>query len=306
MIALIFPGQGVPLVGAGAPWVGDPAWEAVHEVERATGVPLEGPLLGDCDDGDKQLMLFALEMVAWRRWEADHGLQHVVGIAGHSLGQLAALVASDAVALGEMACLVAERSRLTSLAAHANPGAMSVVLRWPLAHVEAVVASTAGPGCWIANDNSPEQCVIAGHPAHVAEVERGLVQPGHTVARLPIDGAFHTPFMQDAASSLARAAEHLHTSAPRVPIVLNATAACVTSRSGWPRRLGDHLVKRVEWRRSLERLSRMGAHTFVQLGPGRTLVGLVRRTLPTASTFALSPPAETDTALRVLRTGPVR
>src|ERR1700722_17916797 len=234
---MVFPGQGTQMPGMGAPWQDVPAWKLLEQAETALGEPL-GELVLDAPaeqlarTRDAQLAVLCTSLVAW---EALRPLAHdIVGFAGHSLGQVTALIASGALDLEDGVRFAARRAELTQRAADEHPGRMAALLG---ATVEqAADACTAAPdACWIANDNAPGQVVIAGTPDGLdAAVARAKELGVRRATTLNVGGAFHTPLMASAATGITTALDAVKFSAPSAPIVANHDGAVYADAGGWP------------------------------------------------------------------------
>ncbi len=211
-IAVIFPGQGTQTTGMGAPWRDHPAWGVVDRAEAALGEPLSSLILDAPTEQlartrEAQLAVLLTSLVAWEA--VRERIEAPIAFAGHSLGQVTALIASGALPLEEGVQFAARRAELTQAAADTHPGRMAALLGASLEQAEE--ACRAAPdGCWIANDNAPGQVVIAGTPDGVEESSAQAKELGVKRATpLNVGGAFHTPLMRDAAEGLAaRRARH--------------------------------------------------------------------------------------------------
>src|SRR5215475_1307486 len=186
----------------GAPWRAHPSWSVVDRAESALGEPLQSLVLDAPAEQlartrDAQLAVLCTSLVAW---EAVRPLAHeIVAFAGHSLGQVTALVASGALDLEDGVRFAAKRAELTQRAADEHPGRMAALLG---ATVEqATEACAAAPdGCWIANDNAPGQVVIAGTAEGLEAATARAKELGvKRATALNVGGAFHTPLMESAA-----------------------------------------------------------------------------------------------------------
>lgn len=294
-IAIVFPGQGAQATGLGAPWVDHPAWELVTRAEEAAGEAL-APLLLDAPAEElartrqAQLVVFLASLLAWEA--AAPTLETPVAMAGHSLGQITALVAAGTLPFEAGVRLAVERATLTQQAADARPGAMAALLGATLDQAEEACAA-APDACWVANDNGPGQVVVGGTPEGVeAAGERARALGVRRVVPLNVGGAFHTPLMAPAAEALA---PHLAT-APftdsSVAVVANTDGRPYTDGEGWRTRLTDHLVRPVRWNATMAALAELGATGLVEVGPGATLTGLARRAVPNLTLRTISTPAD--------------
>lgn len=281
--AVIFPGQGAAAPGAGAPWVDHAAWQVVREAEAATGRPLARLLLeADGDElattGPSQMAVLLTSLVAW------HALSEVVpglpvAFAGHSLGQVTALVASGTVAPAEGYRLAQARADASQRSADARPGRMAALMGTDPEAVAALCAE--GDDAWVANDNAPGQVVVAGTPEGVdALAERARATGIRKVMPLAVGHAFHTPLLADAAAALAPTLARTTFRAGVAPVITNTDAAPAGGPGSWPDLLRRHLVEPVRWRETQLALAGLGATAFVEVGPGRVLAGLAKRTVP--------------------------
>jgi [acyl-carrier-protein] S-malonyltransferase len=293
--AAIFPGQGAAAPGAGQAWVDHPAWRVVADAEEATGRPLARLLLdADADElsatGASQLAVLLTSLVGWQAL-ADTLDEVPVAFAGHSLGQITALIAAGAVDPGDGYRLAARRADLSQLSADARPGRMAALVGTDL-DVAAKVCS-GGADVWIANDNAPGQVVIAGTPTGLdAAAERARESGVRRVMPLDVGHAFHTPLLSEAADELHHLLVTIDFRRPTAPVVANTDAVAHTDRSGWPDRLARHLVEPVRWRESQRTLADLGATTFVEIGLGRVLAGLAKRAVPEVEVHNLATPAD--------------
>jgi [acyl-carrier-protein] S-malonyltransferase len=282
MIALVFPGQGSQRPGMGAPWRDHPSWSVVTRLSEATGVDLP-ELLVDADaetlrrTGNSQPVTFAFSLMVLdaARQSALAG-KDPVAYAGHSLGEYSALVAAGVLSETAGGHLVAARAAAMQAAADAQPGTMAAVLGL---EADALAQACAGvEGAWMANDNAPGQIVVAGTSEGVAAVSEAAKTLGaKRVIPLPVGGAFHSPLMKPAQDQLDLAIGATDFGTPSAPVVTNADAAAHTD--GFAELLSAQLVLPVRWRESLETIYALGANTFVELGPGAELSGMVKRTI---------------------------
>jgi malonyl CoA-acyl carrier protein transacylase len=207
-------------------------------------------------------------------WEAL-GRPDAELMAGHSLGELAALVAAGALAEREGLALVALRGRLMHEAGtRAGDGGMIAVLgRGASDHAPAIAEAA---GLVVANDNSPQQVVISGARSRLPAALAHAKELGLRATELDVTGAFHSPMMASAVPEFERALDDAAFTEPQVTVVSAVTAQPFTD----PRReLADALTMPVRWRETLLTLHELGAERFIDVGPGRVLTGLAKRTL---------------------------
>jgi [acyl-carrier-protein] S-malonyltransferase len=304
MRAFLFPGQGAQAVGMGLA-LHDGVAEArlvFEEVDEALGEPLSRLIFTGPEETlrlteNAQPALLATSLAAVRALEASSGRplgELCQMVAGHSLGEYSALAAAGSLPIGTAARLLRLRGRAMQAAVPVGEGAMAAILGLDLAAVEAVAAAAPGV-CEVANDNAPGQVVVSGERA---AVERAVVLAKAAGARrsmlLPVSAPFHCRLMAPAADAMRAALAEAPLAAPVVPVITNVTAAAEDD----PAKLGGHLVAqvtaRVRWRESLLQMAEMGLGATVELGAGRVLSGLVKRTLAGVASASLGTPAEIE------------
>ena len=215
-----------------------------------------------------------------------------VAAAGHSLGEYSAYLTAGALAPTDAAALVRRRGELMHTAGTERPGTMAAILGLPTAEVEAACreASRDGLVAVAANLNAPDQTVISGDPAAVAAAGEGCrVRGAKRVIPLKVSGAFHSSLMAPAANHLRVALERAPFRNPAFPVIANATAEPVREAGRARRLLADQLTAPVRWVACMQRAAELagaGAR-FVEIGPGTVLAGLVKRSVPGATTVSL-------------------
>lgn len=296
-LALTFPGQGSQRPGVGAAWAGTPGWAHVEAASELLGRDL-GRLLVEADaeelrrTADAQLATFLLGLVALEAVRPLLTGSSVVGVAGHSLGEYAALVATGALTPAEGTRLVAERGAAMQTAVDAAPGTMAAVLG--LLAGDVVAACAAVQGAWVAGENAPAHVLVSGTPAGVAAAgEQARGRGARRVLPLAVGGAFHTPLMAPARERLEAALAIPAWRTPRVPVVANVDA--VPHADGWPGLLSQQLTAPVRWRDTVGHLVEdLGAKVLVELGPGGVLTGLARRCATGTTTISIGAPEDVD------------
>jgi [acyl-carrier-protein] S-malonyltransferase len=285
--ALLFPGQGSQRPGMGRAF--HDASAAAREVFARADEVLGFPLSSLCFDGpaaelrrteNAQPALFTVGAAACALL-CSHGVEPVP-VAGHSVGEYAALAAAGALTFEDGLRVVRRRGELMAEAADRRPGAMAAIIGLPAGAVERLCADAGSGGTVdIANENAPLQTVISGDVSAVHRVIE-LAEQFDGVLAVPLDvaGAFHSRLMAPAAQRFAELLSELPIRVPRVPIVANVTADYVRSPAAIREALRRQLDGRVRWRATIQRLAADGAAGFIEVGPGRTLVGLARLTAP--------------------------
>jgi [acyl-carrier-protein] S-malonyltransferase len=286
----------------GAPWRDHPAWRVVDQAEAALGEAL-APLILDASaqqlarTRDAQLAVLLTSLVAWDA--IRDRLEPPVAFAGHSLGQVSALIAAGGLPLEEGVRFAARRAELTQAAADAHPGRMVALLGASIEQAEDA-CRVAPDACWIANDNAPGQVVIAGTPDGVdAGADKAKELGVKRATPLNVGGAFHTPLMRDAADGLAAEVSELPLSTPAAPVVSNDDAQPYDDADGWRTRLPVHITKPVQWRRSMETLAGLGTSRFLEVGHGSMLATLAKRIVPDLPVQGVATPDNPPTLTEV-------
>ena len=285
-IAVLFPGQGTQTPGMGEPWRSSPAWNVVERAEKALDLPLAHLLLDATADElsrtrEAQLSVLLASLMAWEALRDR--IEAPVAFAGHSLGQITALIASGSLSPADGIALAVARADCTQAAADARPGRMAALIG---ADIDTAEKACTDVDAWVANDNAPGQVVIGG----TAEgIEAATARAGdlgvRRVIALNVGAAFHTPLMQAAADALAPILASTPFAVPTAPVVSNTDAQPYAGADGWPQRLADHLISPVRWRSTLETLVEMGTTSLIETGPGTVLAGLAKRTVGAAVTL---------------------
>jgi [acyl-carrier-protein] S-malonyltransferase len=225
-------------------------------------------------------------------------LGSVAAGAGHSLGEYSAHVAARTLTVVDAARLVRRRGELMLAAGQERPGAMAAVLGLATAEVEAACDEASGSdGIAVpANLNAPDQTVISGDPAGVARAgERCKERGAKRVIPLKVSGAFHSPLMAPAVDGLREALSNANFADPGFPVIANASGEAVTTGVDAKRLLADQLTAPVRWVACMQAAARLAPEaTFIEVGPGNVLSGLLKRILPQAKTIALGTADEVE------------
>lgn len=286
-VAFLFPGQGSQAVGMGRDlYEREPAARALYDAADARlGFPLsricfEGPEEALTDTAVQQPALFVTSLAAWEalraRGEADAGF-----VAGHSLGEFSALAAAEALSFADGLALVRRRGELMKLAGERQPGGMAAVLGLdaaPIALLCARAAAETGRTVGVANDNCPGQVVITGDETALTRAMTLLTEAGaRKVVRLPITIAAHSPLMASVADEFAAAVDAAPLATARIPVVANVTARPIAAPDEIRAELKAQLTSPVRWTDSIRYLGAQGVDSYVEVGPGDVLLGLVKR-----------------------------
>lgn len=318
--AFIFPGQGSQAVGMGCDLAA--AFSAAREVfeeidetlkQNLSRLMFEGPGEELVLTENTQPALLAHSLAVLRVLEREGGFsprEKAVVVAGHSLGEYSALAAAGSFSIAEAARLVKLRGQHMQKAVPAGEGAMAALLGADMVQAKEVCAEAAPvpeakPAetevIQPANDNGAGQIVVSGHRG---AIERAVaLAPGKGVRRamlLPVSAPFHCALMAPAAAAMAEALDKTPPNAPTIPLVANVSAGKATD----PAEIRDLLVRQVtamvRWRECVNTVIELGIDSFVELGTGKVLSGLVRRIAPDVATASVATPAEVEALLKVL------
>jgi [acyl-carrier-protein] S-malonyltransferase len=279
-VALVFPGQGSQRQGMlDRPPLTGPLTRLLDAAQALSGLDLRAiAAMGTPDqlaDTRAAQPLLYLADWAWGREALSAGVVPMA-VAGHSLGELAALAIADVYSVEAGLELVVERSRLMAECAAAHPGRMSAVLGLD-ADVVASVSEPIGE-VWVANDNAPGQVVISGTPEGVAEASAALAAAGaRRIVPLPVAGAFHTPLMDAAADAFRRVLGRTEFRDASLSVYSDTAPSAEVAGAVLRERLAGQIAGPVRWTGIMEALVADGCDTLLECGPGAVLSGLAKR-----------------------------
>lgn len=303
----LFPGQGSQHVGMGRELAEafPVARHVLEEAESRLGIPLarlcfEGP--------EEQLRLteyaqpaiLSVSVAAYRVLREETGVVPAA-LAGHSLGEWSALVVAGALSLGDAVVAVRERGRLMQHAVPEGEGAMAAVMGLAPDVVEALCAGTAGGDVLApANLNGAGQVVVAGHARAVERLLPLVGARGGRAQRLPVSAPFHCALMAPAAEGLARHLEGVRVDEPAMPVFTSVEARRVTAGHEVLGLLVRQVTAPVRWEATIQALAALAPTIAFEVGPGKVLSGLLRRTLPGVTAVPVGDPASVARAREML------
>ena len=300
-IAFVFPGQGSQSVGMGKALAeASPAAAAVlAEADDALGesiscLAFDGPAeqLDLTVNSQPALVAVSIAFLAAlrERWaQAGIAVPEPAYAAGHSMGQYSAMVAAGVISLADAVRLVRERGRQMQASGQGRSGAMAAIIGLDDARIPELLALGEPHGSvTVANRNSPGQIVISGDRAAVEAAVAGVKDLGaRRGILLPVSVAAHSSLMAEAAQGMARVLDPIAFKDPTIPLLANFDARPITTADGARAELIEHLTRGVDWVAAVQRMTADGVTTFVEIGPGKVLTGLIKRIAPEATALAV-------------------
>ncbi len=300
--AFVFPGQGSQTVGMGKDLaVAFPiAKQTFDEADALLGFSLsklmwDGPAEELNDTVNTQPALFVHSLAAFRVFSHLHPDLQPAALAGHSLGELSALAASGALTFEDGLRLVRTRGELMKRAGETAPGGMAAILGLDISALEKVCAeaSREGESVQVANDNCPGQVVISGAKAAVGRaVELAKAAGAKRAMPLAVSIAAHSSLMASIQEEWNAAVQAAEMNDARIPVVGNVHAKPMTSAADLRADIMAQMQSRVRWTESVQWMSRNGIRSFVEVGSGNVLIGLIRRIQPEAQGIPLGNPSD--------------
>lgn len=313
-IAFVFPGQGSQYVGMGRSFYEHSY--AARQIFQMADIILKYKLSRICFNGPEvklsktlytQLATLATSVAAFMAFDEkcqQEGYQiQPEAVAGHSLGEYSALVVAKSLEFIQALCIVQRRAELMTHVAKDRPGGMLAILgltHWEVDDICRQYHSNDGEYLQIANLNSPEQIVISGTENALNVAMQEVKKAGGKGIRLNVAGPFHCELMKEVEESFAEALQTLNISIPQIPIISNVWAEPVISPQNIKGALTLQLSHQVKWEASIRYMFNMGISTFIEIGPGKVLSGLIKKTLPDVTVMNIGEISDLERVLNEL------
>lgn len=280
MKALVFPGQGAQFVGMGKDlYDANPEIKALMDsANDILGFDILNIMFNGTDEDLKQTSVTQPAIFIHSVAKAKSlDISDAKMVAGHSLGEFSALVASGVLSFEDGLKLVSARAKAMQEACDVEAGTMAAILGLADEKVEEICAQVSGVVI-PANYNCPGQLVISGEVSAVEEACAKLKEAGAKRALvLPVNGAFHSPLMQSAQEKLAEAIHNTHFNDAKIPVYQNVTTTAITNAEEIKKNLIEQLTGSVKWTQSVQNMIKDGATHFVEVGPGKALQGMIKK-----------------------------
>ena len=294
-IAYVFPGQGSQSVGMGVDLYSrySAAREVFDEADATLGFPLsrlcfEGPEkeLTKTDNAQPAILVTSIACLRAAQQASNKDSSPSSFVAGHSLGEYTALVATKVLNLGDAVRLVRERGRLMNEAGQKVPGSMLAIIGLDIDTVEDICLHSKST---ISNINCPGQIIISGTTDALAEASKlARIKGARRLIPLKVSAAFHSPLMEPIMAEFSQVISNFTFHPPVIPLIANVTAEPLTDVASIKKELLKQLRHCIKWQPSIEYMTRNGVTSFYEIGPGRVLSGLIKRIDPGVQTFNIS------------------
>ena len=289
-IALLFPGQGSQASGMGLDLYEnfEIAKETFEKIDKILGRKISDLCFKGSDEDLKQTIntqpaLLAVSTVAYEVLKKETGIEPSY-LAGHSLGEYGALYASGALNLENTFKAIEKRAELMQNVAESGMGRMAAILGLEASKVEENIRSLSS--VFVANYNEPNQTVITGRGENVimaCDILKG--QGAKRAIPLAVSGAFHSPYMQGAADSFKEFVNNLEINDAKIPVITNVDAEITTDKEEIRKKMPKQISSSVQWTKTIQKMLENGVDTFIEVGQGKVLSGLVKKIAPENTTI---------------------
>jgi len=292
-IALIFPGQGSQHVGMGLEFFNssDKAAQTFNKFNQISGYELtkimfEGPEEDLKLTTNTQPGIMSVSIVGYELLKEKTGIKADY-VAGHSLGEYSALYVAGVLTLDDVIAIVKTRSELMS---KAKAGAMTAILGLDDEKLTEMIQTASSKGViTVANYNTPDQTVITGEKAAIDAANELASQLGaKRVIPLAVSGAFHSPLMKDASLEFSKYIEGYNFNNAKIPVITNTDASLTTSGSEFKSKCAEQIYSSVMWKQTISYMLNNGTDTFIEIGPGKVLSGMVKKIDRAANVISIS------------------
>ena len=286
MFSLLFPGQGSQIVGMGKEfyenfdYVKD-LFQNADEIfkKKISKIILEGPgeLLNQTENTQTAIFLISFSIFQVLENETNLNIKNAKFYAGHSLGEYSALCCAGSINFEQTINLLKSRGMAMQNAVPKGEGGMIAVLGVEINKLNEILSENSKFECFVANDNSPGQIVISGKLNALEIFEKNLKEKNIKVIKLPVSAPFHCPLMKNATQEMKNKILDTDFKNPLVPIISNVTASPQNKSEEIKKLLIKQIENPVRWRESIINMIDNGVKSFIEIGPGKVLSGLVKR-----------------------------
>src|SRR5210317_762404 len=298
MKAILFPGQGSQVVGMGSEFYNN--FSSVKEIFKSADeklkfklskIILEGPedQLKLTQNTQPAILTVSYAIFKILKEEFNYNFENTKYFAGHSLGEYSALLCSGSLSFDNALYLLFERGKSMQEAVPVGKGGMLAVLGSENEEIEDCIKKIKSKGvCEIANDNAPGQIIVSGNIELIQELQNILKENKKKSIMLPVSAPFHCSLMNAAATNMKSKIENVNFTKPNYDIITNVSASPTNDPADLKKLLVEQIYSKVRWRESILYMANNKITTYLEIGPGKVLTGLVKRILPSANSSSIN------------------